>query len=130
MIWVDFLTRRGRKLQLPFMCCLAPFPGRIAPFPALPSSSGTGSAAPADQTEPCGSGRGDAEARVNAPLCPPAPLALGRDRQGGDRLRSFAAVPPSRRGRQGGTRSEQAGRQGGAVQAAPAAPAGSPRSGN
>lgn len=60
MIWVDFLTRQGRKLQLPFMSCLAPFPGRIFPFPAPPFSSGTGSAAPGDQTEHCGAGRGNA----------------------------------------------------------------------
>ena len=114
MIWVDCLTRQGRKLQLPFMCCLAPFPGRIAPFPALPFSSGTGSAAPGDQTEHCGSGRGNAKARVNAPLSP-SPTSPGA-RPSGRRQASQFCPGPADQIREAGERrgaSRQGGRQAG-----------------
>lgn len=110
MIWVGFLTRQGRKLQLPFMCCLAPFPGGIAPFPALSFSSGTGSAAPGDQTERCGSGRGNAKARVNVPLSP-SPTNPGARPSGRRQASQFCPCPADQtRGGRGETRgSRQAG---------------------
>lgn len=125
MVWFFFffLTRQSRKLQPPFMCCLTPFTGRIAPFPALSVSSGTGSAAPGDQIELWGFGKGNAKAWTNASLAP-SPTSAGARPSGGDRFLSFAAVPLTRReaGERGGGSREG----GAAVQAAPAAPASTP----
>lgn len=116
MISVDFLTRQGRKLQLSFMCCLVPFPGRSVP-PQLSLSP----QAPAPLllvTKP------NTAAQGRTASSPPAPLALGHDYQGGSRLRDIAPVPHTRRGG-----SKRTGREENTCRLPPAT-AGSPCSGN
>lgn len=108
MIWVDSRTRPGRKLQLPFMCCLAPLPGRTASF-QLSFFSGTGSTSPGDQTEGCGSARGNAKARVSAAHVPsPASPGTPQGTSGTGQHQQLCPRPADRRGEAGERRRERA----------------------
>lgn len=87
------------------MCCLAPFPGSSVPPQLSLSPLAPAPLLPVTKPNTAAQGR-----TANSP---PAPLVLGHDHQGSNRLRDVAPVPPTRR-------REQAGRQGGEeVQAAP-----------
>lgn len=97
MICVDFRTRQGRKLQLPFMCCLAP-PCRQDCF--LPSSLDL-------LWHRFHRSRWPTRAlRLGEGSPSPAPPAAGHHRQGGDSIRGSAPGPPTREG----TRREAEGR--------------------
>lgn len=116
MVWVDFCSRPGRKLQLPFMRRLAPLPGRTASFPAPLISPGTGPTALGDQTERCGSARGNAEGRLRAAHVP-SPAGPGTPPQGGDRTLSL-----SRRAERGSRREAESGQGAGSAAGCTAAP--------
>lgn len=96
MIWVDFFRDRAGNCSSPLCAASPPFQTGLLPS-QLSFSSGTGSTAPGDQTERCGSARGNAKARVRAAHVP-SPISPGTRPSGRGQDPRLCPCPADRRG--------------------------------